>query len=70
VGGARRDAGRRTGLRARGRRSGAPNREIAASLQVSSKTVANHVSHILTELQARDRMDAVLRARNPTSSTR
>jgi DNA-binding NarL/FixJ family response regulator len=27
--------------------------------------VANHVSHILTKLQARDRVEAVLRARNP-----
>jgi DNA-binding NarL/FixJ family response regulator len=44
---------------------GRDNREIAAELQVSSKTVANHVSHILTKLQARDRVDAVLRARNP-----
>ncbi|MET0764172.1 MAG: LuxR C-terminal-related transcriptional regulator [Blastococcus sp.] len=41
-----------------------PARRIAAELQVSSKTVANHVSHILTKLQARDRVDAVLRARN------
>jgi DNA-binding NarL/FixJ family response regulator len=39
------------------------NRRIAAELQVSSKTVANHVSHVLTKLQARDRVDAVLRAR-------
>jgi DNA-binding NarL/FixJ family response regulator len=44
---------------------GRDNREIAAALQVSSKTVANHVSHILTKLQARDRVDAVLRARSP-----
>jgi DNA-binding NarL/FixJ family response regulator len=44
---------------------GRDNREIAAELQVSSKTVANHVSHILTKLQARDRVDAVLRARSP-----
>jgi DNA-binding NarL/FixJ family response regulator len=44
---------------------GRDNREIAAELQVSAKTVANHVSHILTKLQGRDRVDAVLRARNP-----
>jgi DNA-binding NarL/FixJ family response regulator len=49
---------------------GRDNREIAAALQVSWNTVANHVSHILTKLQARDRVDAVLRARNPTSSSR
>jgi DNA-binding NarL/FixJ family response regulator len=44
---------------------GRDNREIGAELQVSAKTVANHVSHILTKLQARDRVDAVLRARDP-----
>ena len=42
---------------------GMDNREIAARLQVSAKTVANHVSHVLTKLQARDRVEAVLRAR-------
>jgi DNA-binding NarL/FixJ family response regulator len=44
---------------------GHDNRAIAAELQLSAKTVANHVSHILTKLQARDRVDAVLRARDP-----
>jgi DNA-binding NarL/FixJ family response regulator len=39
------------------------NRRIAAELGVSSKTVANHVSRVLAKLQARDRVDAVLRAR-------
>ena len=41
------------------------NRRIAGELQVSTKTVANHVSHILTKLRARDHVDAVLRARGP-----
>lgn len=42
---------------------GRDNRGIAAELGVTAKTVANHVSHVLTKLQARDRVDAVLRAR-------
>jgi DNA-binding NarL/FixJ family response regulator len=42
---------------------GMDNREIAARLLVSPKTVANHVSHVLAKLQARDRVEAVLRAR-------
>ena len=32
-------------------------------LQVSAKTAANHVSLVLTKLQAQDRVEAVLRAR-------
>jgi DNA-binding NarL/FixJ family response regulator len=43
---------------------GRDNRAIATELEVSVKTVANHVSRILTKLQARDRVDAVLRARD------
>jgi DNA-binding NarL/FixJ family response regulator len=39
------------------------NPRIAQELRVSAKTVANHVSHVLTKLQARDRVEAVLRAR-------
>jgi DNA-binding NarL/FixJ family response regulator len=38
--------------------------DLRAALEVSSKTEADHVSHILTKLQARDRVDAVLRARD------
>lgn len=43
---------------------GRDNRAIAAELGVSAKTVANHVSHVLTKLQARDRVEAVLRVRD------
>lgn len=43
---------------------GKDNREIADALGLSAKTVANHVSHVLTKLQARDRVEAVLRARD------
>ena len=43
---------------------GRDNRSIATELGVSTKTVANHVSHVLTKLQARDRVEAVLRARD------
>ena len=43
---------------------GRDNRSIADELGVSAKTVANHVSHVLTKLQARDRVEAVLRARD------
>jgi DNA-binding NarL/FixJ family response regulator len=42
---------------------GRDNRAIATELGVSAKTVANHVTHVLTKLQARDRVEAVLRAR-------
>ena len=43
---------------------GRDNREIGLTLGVSSKTVANHVSRVLAKLQARDRVEAVLRARD------
>ena len=42
---------------------GLDNRRIADRLEMSPKTVANHVSRVLTKLQARDRVEAVLRAR-------
>jgi DNA-binding NarL/FixJ family response regulator len=43
---------------------GASNRQIARSLGVSLKTVQNHVSRILDKLQAADRTQAALRARD------
>ena len=42
---------------------GYDNRRIARELFLSDKTVRNHVSHVLTKLDAEDRTDAVLRAR-------
>lgn len=42
---------------------GASNRQIALELNLSVKTVQNHVSHILDKLQAADRTQLVLRAR-------
>lgn len=42
---------------------GATNRQIARSLELSLKTVQNHVSRILDKLQAADRTQAVLQAR-------
>lgn len=43
--------------------AGRSNAEIAADLQLSVKTVQNHVSHVLTKLQVRDRTQAALRMR-------
>jgi DNA-binding NarL/FixJ family response regulator len=42
---------------------GYDNRRIARELFLSDKTVRNHVSSVLTKLDAEDRADAVLRAR-------
>ena len=43
--------------------NGRSNAEIARTLDLSVKTVQNHVSRILTKLQVRDRTQAALRAR-------
>ena len=42
---------------------GRSNTEIARELGVSLKTVQNHVSHVLTKMQVRDRTQAALRMR-------
>ncbi len=42
---------------------GRTNAEIARELDLSLKTVQNHVSNVLTKLQVRDRTQAALRAR-------
>lgn len=39
------------------------NSAVARQLGISDKTVRNHVSNILTKLQARDRAEAIIRAR-------
>ena len=44
---------------------GRSNADIAARLQLSQKTVRNHVSNILTKLQVADRAQAIVRARGP-----
>jgi LuxR family maltose regulon positive regulatory protein len=43
---------------------GASNQEIAEQLVVTSATVKFHVSNILSKLQARNRTQAVARARS------
>ena len=43
--------------------AGKSNAEIARDLHLSIKTVQNHVSHVLTKLQVRDRTQAALRVR-------
>jgi DNA-binding NarL/FixJ family response regulator len=42
---------------------GRSNAEIARELDVSLKTVQNHVSRVLTKMQVRDRTQAALRVR-------
>jgi len=42
---------------------GSSNAEIARELELSLKTVQNHVSNVLTKLQVRDRTQAALRMR-------
>ena len=43
--------------------AGLSNQQIAGRLFLSQKTVRNHVSAVLTKLQAADRADAIIRAR-------
>jgi DNA-binding NarL/FixJ family response regulator len=43
---------------------GASNREIASALFLAEGTVKNHVTNILGKLEARDRTQAALRARD------
>ncbi|MBL7493624.1 response regulator transcription factor [Frankia sp. AgB1.9] len=43
--------------------NGWPNNRIGRNLGLTPKTVANHVSNILTKLNAPDRAAAILRAR-------
>lgn len=43
---------------------GASNATIARALNLSPRTVANHVSNVLTKLHATDRTDVAIRARN------
>lgn len=40
------------------------NGQIARDLDISEKTVRNHVSNVLAKLQARDRAEAIVRARD------
>lgn len=44
--------------------AGMSNQQIASRLYVSQKTVRNHVHAILTKLQAADRAEAIVRARD------
>ena len=49
--------------------TGASNREIAETLVISEGTVKNHLSSILSKLSVRDRMQAVLKAKELGSIT-
>ncbi len=40
--------------------AGANNREIAAALYISEQTVKNHITHILSQMQVRDRTQAAM----------
>jgi DNA-binding NarL/FixJ family response regulator len=42
---------------------GYDNRQIARRLSISPKTVRNHVSHVYSKLQVRNRAQAIIKAR-------
>jgi DNA-binding NarL/FixJ family response regulator len=42
---------------------GENNQEIAQRLQISAKTVSNHISNIFNKLQVADRAQAIVKAR-------
>jgi len=44
--------------------AGLSNQQIAARLHLWQKTVRNHVSAVLGKLQAEDRTEAIIRARD------
>jgi DNA-binding NarL/FixJ family response regulator len=44
--------------------SGINNKEIAQRLEISEKTVRNHINHIFSKLSVQDRSEAIVLARD------